>query len=346
MKLSLRGVVPALVLSLGLVTLTACSSGSPKPEASGTPTPGASSSGSSQPSSAPSATATSAAAWLAGQLQRGLVVQDGLPSYGASLDLFFAFQATGTQLDAAKAIVAAIQADPSQYLGAHGDQYAGAHGRLLTAVEAVGSDSRGFNGIDLVKAAEQLLLPTGRASDQSERGDYSDTVAQAWVVRGLAAAQSAKAADALAYLLRQQCTDGGFRAAEADDRCATAQESVDATAYAAMALAEAAKAKLAGAGDALTRAVDYLLTAQAGDGSFGAGGAGATANAASTGLAAAVLRANGEEAQAKQAVAWLATLQASDGAIAPDAAAKAAGESPSTLAQWQTATAQAVLGLG
>ena len=325
---------------------------------------------------APNSYAYSGGTWLADQLTGGLVHNDqyDFDDYGLSLDVYFALTDLATRPATSASILDAIEEDPEAYISYESDHYAGSTGKLAAAVQTEGEDPTDFGGVDLVTRLEGLVDTThegeiGRGVDQSSYGDNSNTIGQAWVVRALVGADSARAGDSLGFLLQQQCTDGFFRvkleAADADSAftCDAAQAadrspSIDATAFAIEALESARDQGVSGLDDDITDAADWLVDAQAADGSFSDEG---TANSNSTGLAAAALAQVGRTGAAGSAAAWLQKLQVTDavaestalsnelGAVAFDAAALSSGKQEGITAglrdQWRRATAQAVVAL-
>jgi hypothetical protein len=319
--------------------------------------------------------AASAATWLTGQLTRGLVHngQYKTDDYGLSLDVYFALKALG-RADAASSVLRAVDDDPGAYVGTGTESYAGATGKLATAVEVAGRAPRSFGGLDLVTRLEALVstAPTaqlGRASDVSSYGDFSNTIGQGWVVRALGGAHSALTDEAAGFLARQQCRTGFFRetfeatTAASSFTCnaavPAATPSVDSTALGLQALLVARADGVQGLTGNINRAAHWLVTQQAGDGSFVGNG---TPNANTTGLAAAALAAAGRRAAAERAAVYVSRLQVSAslaartpklrrqaGAIAYDAAALAKGRTSGIPVdqqdQWRRATAQAAIGV-
>lgn len=345
------------------------------------------------------ADAESAAAWLSDQLEGGVVnaVFEGKASadYGLTADVLLALTTLDAQADDRDAILAALATNVDTYIGSGAESYAGATGKLATVVAVAGRDPASFGGQDLIKKAEARVVAdgkeAGRATDASSFGDYSNTIGQSWVVRGLAggAATSDSVESATAYLLRQQCANGAFRsnmftvaaAAVEDDpatdwddatpavlpvdpRCgdsATPDDdalTIDATALGIQALQAASKSGVDGLRGDIDQAVDWLLEQQRDDGSFLNDDA---ANTNTTGLAAATLRAVGEDGAADDAAEWIGTHQVDDelaetdslsrerGAIAFDRSAlkqgETAGITDATRDQWVRATAQAAVGV-
>jgi len=313
----------------------------------------------------------SAADWLGRQLTNGLVHNDqfgGFDDYGLTLDVFFALQQIGAGAGDRSAILAAFAKDPGAYISAFGTESAGGTGKLATAVELGQQNPRAFGGKNLVTRLEGMLSTrsgeVGRGVDTGS-GEYSNTIGQAWIVRALAGAGSAKKTAATSFLLKQQCAAGFFRltlekaTATSHFTCDAASSgnkaaSIDATALAVQAL-EVAKAHGVGGLDAdIAHAAGWLTRKQAANGSFVDQG---TANSNSTGLVAATLASLGRTGAAGSAAGWVlghqvtaavargSALTHEVGAVAYDAAALTAGKkdgiTPELRDQWRRATAQA-----
>ena len=195
----------------------------------------------------------SAAGWLSSQLSGGLVHNDqfDFDDYGLSLDLFFALDALRTRPAAAVVGAQRHRRRPGQLHRVGHRELRRRDGKLATAAELAGRNPRSFGGVDLVARLQERIHTAadaqhGRGVDQSEFGDFSNTIGQSFVVRGLSGARSGLADDAVAFLLKQQCTAGYFREGltSADFTCngGTAAErapSVDATGFAVQALVAA-----------------------------------------------------------------------------------------------------------
>ncbi|ANZ35807.1 peptidase [Lentzea guizhouensis] len=270
-----------------------------------------------------------AAGWLARQMAGGerLETEFGgvkYPDQGLTIDAIFAFAAAKDADDYADRAIAWL-AKPEiadAYLGTDGESYAGAHAKLAVAARVKGQNPRAFAGRDLVAGLKALQAPSGRYTDRSQFGDFSNAFTQSYAVFAL------KDTKAASYLAGSQCPDGGFPVTFETSPCVS---DVDATAIVVQALRTA--------GRPTGRAVTWLESKQQADGGFPSAQAGSNAN--STGLAAQVLR--GE--RAAKARDYLRSLQvgcdapvADRGAVAFDAA----GFDPATATR---ATAQAVLGL-
>ena len=316
--------------------------------------------------------------WLAGQLTDGVVHNDqyAFDDYGLTIDVALGLAAAGGQ-DARVATVAGAVADhvDSYTTGVDygsSDVYAGATAKALHLADVAGADPTAFGGTDLVARLEGLTTDAGpsagRIADQSEYGDYANTIGQAFAASGLEAAGSTEAAAATTYLLDQQCSDGWFRllfttdATAADQSCdggvasGASKADPDTTSLAVILLADQADDPTVAA--ALTKAEAWLLDQQHDDGSFGGGTSTEAANSNSTGLAGWALGVRGHTAEAERAAVWVRGLQAADtapcttaltgetGAIAYDAAAfetgRTEGITEATADQWRRASAQAL----
>ncbi|MEV0679188.1 peptidase [Actinosynnema sp. NPDC050436] len=288
--------------------------------------------------------AEAAAGWLSRQLVDGerfetAVGADVFPDQGLTIDALLAFDAAGVAQDSAGKAYAWLTAPAtvaSYTSDAEGARYAGAHAKLALAVLAQGGDPTGVGGVDLIAGLTALQAESGRFSDKSKWGDYSNTFSQSLAVITLARHGEAPA-KAVEFLLGTACPDGGF---PLDIGKPTCTSQADATGLAVQALIAAGQTAQADAG------LKWLRDKQFANGGFPDHTQPDqldVANANSTGLAAQGLRAGGRTVEADKAVAFLQTLQvgcgdATAGAIAKDAKGFQAGNAV-------RATAQAVLGL-
>ncbi|WBB80389.1 LPXTG cell wall anchor domain-containing protein [Micromonospora sp. WMMD882] len=322
-----------------------------------------------------------AASWLAGEYADGALPGPfGGQDWGLTVDGLLALAATGVDTPTRQAATRQVAAHVRSYnsyddYGIEGFTDGGATAKLLYAASAVGADPTDFGGYDL--RAETLSLVAG-ADTGHQRGritsrttadsgpDASNTFDQSFAVLGLVRSGGAPP-ETVDFLVRQQCAAGGFRLypdtasgpSPACDEQPDAVLDVDSTAMATQALLAAAEDGATGAADAARRGVDWLVTRQHADGSFGGSGPTVGANANSTGLAGQALAAAGRDAEAARAAGALTALQlttATGGAAAADAGAVAydtagftaavtAGIADTGRDQWRRATAQAVLGL-
>lgn len=328
---------------------------------------------------APTGEQSDTGAWLAGELVDGLTPGQFGTDHGMSIDVLVALQTLDVEPEAQDAIVAALEADPEAYVtgeafGDTGSTYAGATGKLAVAAQRSGADASAFGGLDLLGNLADLVVTdgpeAGRAKDVSAYGDYSNTIGQSWVVRAFVNDEDYAAATATSgFLARQQCADGGFRtsydASDPEtfenlgyvDPSVSCSSEVDATVFAIDALSEASESGVAGLTDDIDDAVSHLLAVQSADGSFeGVGGPSTN----STGLAAATLAEQGEDAAALKAADWVRSVLVTPalavgplaqevGALAKNGdtfvAASSAGVLPAQRHEWIRATAQAAVAL-
>ncbi|GIJ69507.1 peptidase [Virgisporangium ochraceum] len=291
------------------------------------------------PAAATTRTTDSAAGWLAGQLvdgERFEAVFDGVayPDQGLTIDAVLAFAAAKVaDTNAAKATAWLARPEIlTGYVGDGTEAYAGATAKLAFVAQVRGKNPASFGGVDLVARLRGLQAPSGRFSDRSAWGDFSNAFSQSFALLALKRTPAGAPASGAAYLAASRCPDGGFPLQFEQPTCAS---EVDATAFAVQALIAVGRYADAAPG------VTWLASKQAADGSF-ADFAG-LANANSTGLAAQALLAAGRPFAWLKARSFLLTLQvgcpsADRGAIAYTAA----GFDPSTAPR---ATAQAVPGL-
>jgi hypothetical protein len=243
------------------------------------------------------------------------------PDQGLTIDAIFAFAAARNARDHSDRAIAWLAKPDVQgaYLGNDGESYAGAHAKLAVAARVKGKNPANFGGTDLVAGLKALQAPSGRYSDRSQFGDFSNAFTQSYAVLAL---KDTKATD---YLAGSQCPDGGFPVTFEATPCVS---DVDATAIVVQALRTQGKP----AGNALA----WLRSKQQADGGFPSTQGGSNAN--STGLVAQVL--SGQFAA--KARDYLKSRQVCDG---PEAGAIAFDASGFNKANAPRATAQAVLGL-
>ena len=265
-----------------------------------------------------------AAGWLARQMADGerLETEFGgvkYPDQGLTIDAIFAFAAARTARDHSDRAIAWL-AKPEisgAYLGTDGESYAGAHAKLVVAARVKGKNPADFGGTDLIAGLKALQAPSGRYSDRSQFGDFSNAFTQSYAVLAL------KDTLATSFLAGSQCPDGGFPVTFETSPCVS---DVDATAIVIQAL----RAQ----GRPVRNALTWLESKQQADGGFPSAQGGSNAN--STGLAAQVIR------SAAKARDYLRSLQVCDG---PEAGAIAFDASGFNKANAARATTQAVLGL-
>jgi hypothetical protein len=314
--------------------------------------------------------AAAAAAWLEGQLSAN---DDSMPGFspgsrdiGLTEDTVLALTSAGDGEDAVtRSATAQIAAHVTDFVsfdnfGVPDVHIAGALAKTLLVVEVQGADGHAFGGRDIEAELRATMATsgadTGRFEDQNAGSDSSNGFAQALAVLALVRSSGGVPADALSFLLAQQCPDGGFRLSyDTGASCTSnADDDADSTGLAVQALSALPTSATVTA--AQTKAVAWLKSAQdSATGSFSNSVPGQPqANTNSTGLATSALRLGGEGAAADQGQAYIESAQltsgANAGAIAFDPATKAGVSNgaigANDLDQWRRATAQAVLGLG
>ena len=326
------------------------------------------------------------ATWLAGQVSGGLVPgQFGGPDVGLSIDTALTLRTAGGHDATVTAIADAIEAQGGSYLNTdytfNGHHYTGqvanATAKTMALFQTLTPARTTVQGTDVQSRLESLVASaapvTGRIGDTSfEDGvadgqDYANSIGQSFAAFALTKAGSAKATDVVAYLLKQQCANGGFRLAFTPSRTATAQSctdnpsptpdsDVDTT---ALVLQQLNQIPATGAvTTAKTAARGYLLAAQKSDGSWGGGAGTEASNSNSTGLATVALGATTPTSPAvEKAAHWLRARQAtyydvcdrllrSRGAVALNSDAlttgRRAGIATDNQDQWRRASAQAI----
>ncbi|GGL27204.1 peptidase [Phycicoccus endophyticus] len=245
----------------------------------------------------------------------GTLSTDGYLDGGNTLDAVLALDGAHTAGDEADRAMAFLESHLGDYVGAGPDTtYAGSTAKALLTVVAHGGDPRSVGGSDLVarlEATEGAVDP-GRFSDLPSTGcgqkqcDYSNTIGQSLALLALERAGRPVDDPARAFLLDQQCPDGGFRATPGGRRCAS---DPDATAFAAQALLAL------GATDAAQDALDHLEDAQGADGGLSA--ADGDPNANTTAVAVQAFTAGGRTSPADAGRAFLLGLRY--GCSAPEA---------------------------
>ncbi len=235
------------------------------------------------------------------------------PDLGQTADAALGLAAAGGQGPALAKVVAYLKANAAAYV--HGDpsfgekadaNYAGPTGKLALVAQVTGNDPTSFGGLDLLAELRTLASPTGRFTDDSAFGDFSNPLGQAFGVLALQRAGGAPRATVDA-LIGAQCGDGGFP----DAFGGTCASSADASGLALQALVAADASCPAAA------ALTYLRTNQGADGSFTSSavdpGKTPVANVNSTAYAALGLTA--ARASTAATVVYLRSVQNPDGGL-------------------------------
>lgn len=369
---------PAAIADVG-ASPTTSPSASPTPSAGpASPTPGVTATSTSSPTPAPSTasptptvsstpsasvhlaapavsgtTATqaeNAAAFIAATLAAGgdHYVYPGTTYFdgGNTIDAILALDGAGVGQSEAAAATDYLAAHLGDYIGTGGETYAGPTAKALLAFVAQGWDPHQVGGTDLVSTLAGLETSSGRFSDHSAFGDYSNTIGQALAIIALARAGGTVSTQAVSFLLAQQCSDGGFRNDLAVQGCTS---DPDATAFAVQALLTVASSTPPTAG-AAAAGLDYLVARQGADG--GIASAQSPENANTTGVAAQAFAAGGRASALSEAQGFIAGLQYDctyqaplRGGIAFTAADRAGTGTTTPADSDLRATPQAALGL-
>jgi hypothetical protein len=263
-----------------------------------------------------------AAGWLGRRLDPDshlmrVTTKDGqtFDDYGLTADVVLALDSAKVGRLAARRATRALESHVLAYTGAGTEHYAGAYAKLIVVAAAQGVDPTAFGSgprHDLVAGLRSLECGTrarrdcaaadrGRFEDRSAFGEFSNTFSQALALIGLERATRPGASPAsVAYLIGQQCPNGGFPETFG---AATCTATVDASGFAVQALAQVGtpKAKAAAAAGGA-----WLARHQHANGSFTGNG---SRNANSTGVAAQALTAVDRAARAAKARHFLRTLQ-------------------------------------
>lgn len=315
----------------------------------------------------PSQAAALASTWLSTESVDGIFRYAGFPDWGFTADVALGHASAGQGTSHGGATLEALRANAVAMTNVGSTPVSAAGTAKLALVAAVyGQDPTDFGGVNLVTTLNSLMVTSG-----DNAGLYSDSAnptpafpnsfTQSYALTAAARIGAGNEA-AVAYLLAQQCPDGGFRLEASGTPCTDSTTSdVDSTALAVQAL-EAASLAGFGDGPTVARSIDagsaYLVMNQNADGSFSSSGEWGMKNTNTTGLAAQALRATGAIASADLASAYLRSQQllcevgevARGGfAFSEDdlAAARAALALPvGNEDSYRRATAQVILGLG
>lgn len=320
-RLPARITVPLLALALGFSATATPALASPAPR----PNRGQAASG-----------------WLARQMtDRSHFTEsfDGVtyPDQGLTIDAIYAFAATGTASDyAARAIPWLARPHIlSNYIGnGTTESYAGATANVLLASEVEGQNPAAFGGVNLPARLASLLKPSGRYSDHSKFGDFSNAFSQSLAI--IATRRLGDVApSAVSFLVSSECANGGFPLNFAQKTCVSYPDATAMDVQALLATGQFGPAE---------RGLRWLASVQKKDGGFVAP-PGKVPNSNSTGLAGDAFAAGGWFPQAGLAREFLLSVQvgcsgqpANQGAIAYTAS----GFSKTTAV---FATAQGILGL-
>jgi hypothetical protein len=299
------------------------------------------------PSLRPSITTTAptrpqaASGWLARQMVNGshfVTVFDGTtyPAQGETIDALLAFAATKTANGYGSAAIRWLAGSSvlDNYIGAGTESYAGATAKLALAAEVRGDNPARFGKVNLIARLAKLLTKSGRYSDHSKYGDFSNAFSQSLAIIALSRHGGAPA-KAVAFLLSTACKNGGFPLDFGEKTCVSDPDSTAMAAQALLATCHRAAAD---------RGLRWLAHIQKSNGGIVASG-GTTPNANTTGLAGEAFAAAGWLVPARRAAGFLRSLQRGCSAPAGQRGAldyDASGFAESTAVD---ATAQGILGL-
>lgn len=261
--------------------------------------------------------------YLVGQLVDGDHVESGgFVQYGQTLDVDLGLMAAGGADDTVAAITAYMTSAESVGAYVHGvpfdDEdaaYAGATGKLGLVLTLSGVDPTEVGGTDLVATLQSLEQESGRFSDRSDYGDFSNVFGQAFGVLFLTAAEGTEPSDAaVQFLIDAQCDSGGFPV-DFGPTGADCEASPDTTGLAIQALNagdpdEGAEGLTPEREAALVDAVRWLEETRDADGAWSAFD---EQNVNATGYAAMGLLGVGQTPQ--PSIDWLAGLQLPDGGL-------------------------------
>jgi len=258
------------------------------------------------------------------------------PDQGETIDAILAFAATKSENSYASRATTWLEqpAVLAGYIGAGTESYAGETAKLALAAEVRGLNPARFGKVNLIARLGKLLAKSGRYSDHSKYGDYSNAFSQALAIIALSRHGGAPAS-AVKFLLASECKNGGYPLDFGQKSCAS---DTDATALDVQALLAV------GQRAAAWRGLRWLATVQKSSGGLDAVGASAP-NANTSGLAGQAFEAGGWPLRAERARKFLVSLQA--GCSAPSAERGALAYSSSGFAKSTAvdATAQGILGI-
>ncbi|MEM9517434.1 MAG: prenyltransferase/squalene oxidase repeat-containing protein [Actinomycetota bacterium] len=296
------------------------------------------------------------------------------PDWGLTADAILALNSGGRGAEESATTATGLMAAnindyiTGQTFGDPNGVYAGPVGKSFVTAIAQRQDPNDFGGVDLEAlsrvAIEQTGLQAGRFSDRNSIfGNFSNGFGQAYNILGLSTTPDGVPENAAAFLLDQQCPNGGFRL-NYDTTPATrgcddnAEVDVDGSGLALQALL------VLGDGPEVIEAIEkvsaWLTSIQRGNGSFP--NSAGTENSNTSGVVAQALAAVGDPSAADNAAMWISTItvteaETADGTPSPVdigaiAFTKGAFDTaltsglPTDVAgrdQWRRATTQAVL---
>ncbi|WP_370941946.1 peptidase [Amycolatopsis sp. cg5] len=291
--------------------------------------------------------ADAAAGWLARQLVDGTHFEvdfggQKFPDQGLTIDGILAFASAGVANTSGGNALNWL-AQPGILSGYIGDgtteSYAGATAKAALAAEVRGADPASFGGVDLPSRLRALATPSGRFSDHSQFGDYSNAFSQSLAIIALKRTPGGVPAAAVDFAAGTQCADGGFPLSFGAPTCVSDTDSTAMVTQALLATGRVAKAQ---------QGLTWLIGKQQANGgiSYGTGDPATAPNTNTTGLAGQAFKAGGRLAAAVKARNFIVSVQVGCAGPIPDRGAIAYDASGFNPANAVRATAQAVLGTG
>jgi hypothetical protein len=223
------------------------------------------------------------------------------PNQGETIDAILAFAATRSANRYGARAAAWLQRPGvlSGYIGnGTSSSFAGSLAKTALAAEVRGLNPEKFGKVDLIARLGKLLTPSGRYSDKSSSGDFSNAFSQSLAIIALSRHLGVPAA-AVDFLAGSQCKDGGFPLSFGAAKCVS---DTDSTAVDVQALLAAGRKGVA------ARGLAWLARQQQRGGGLDAAG-GKVPNANTTGLAGEAFAAGGLGHHAALAKKFLRSLQ-------------------------------------
>jgi hypothetical protein len=275
------------------------------------------------------------------------------PDYGLTLDGVIAMDAAGVGDYRSGQVTAYVADHLSEYAGdGIGESYAGATAKALLVSLSQNVTPKGtLGGADLVTRLKALENPTtGRFSDRSTYGDFSNNIGQSLALVALHKDGQRLSYNSIAFLRQQQCTSGGFRLNPGTSACVG---DPDTTSFAVQGLLAAPQTTVTQR--RIASAISFLKSKMASNGGVRGGTTTEAPNANSTGLAVLAFVTTGHSTLAAKGRTFLSSLRygcafpaSMRGAIAYNATARAAQKAKGSAAtltdQDLRTTTQAVLG--
>ncbi|MBA3489453.1 MAG: peptidase, partial [Longispora sp.] len=204
-----------------------------------------------------------AAGWLARELTNGDHITSGdFDDHGLTADTVLALtsaKVAGTAATNATDWLARPE-NTTAYIGdGVQESYAGAHAKLALVAISQGRDPENFGGRNLLTELTDLQEDSGRFSDKSQYGNYSNAFSQSLAILALHRTPIQAPAKAVDFLVASQCPDGSLPLAFGESTCTG---HVDATGLAVQAMLAT------GHDESANRALTWLASTQKSNGGF------------------------------------------------------------------------------